>query len=100
MEARNNSVASALTQRDGDGQMGGGAIGDTIKIWVKDQLVMTHSDDEYKEGRFALQCHNAGMTFASQKSFIETGLSTKARIIKRECLFSHHDCNAVAHDNP
>ena len=37
------------------------AVGDTINIWVNDTLVTTHSDDEYKRGFFALQCHNEGM---------------------------------------
>ncbi|MBX3257854.1 MAG: DUF1080 domain-containing protein [Chitinophagaceae bacterium] len=36
--------------------------GDSIFIWVKEQLVMTYRDNEYKEGRFVIQCHNPGMT--------------------------------------
>ncbi len=35
--------------------------GSKIKIWVKDELVMTYEDDEYKKGYFAIQCHNEGM---------------------------------------
>ncbi len=62
--------ASALLTKDGEWfPMRVQAIGNTIKIWVKDQLVMTHSDDEYKEGHFALQCHNAGMTFEAKNLY-------------------------------
>lgn len=62
--------ASALLTKDGEWfPMRVQAIGNTIKIWVKDQLVMTHSDDEYKEGFFALQCHNAGMTFEAKNLY-------------------------------
>lgn len=54
--------ASALLTKDGEWfPMRVQAIGNTIKIWVKDQLVMTHSDDEYKEGFFCIavsQCRN------------------------------------------
>lgn len=38
------------------------AVGNLIRIWVNDQLVMTYEDDEYKKGYFAIQCHNPGMT--------------------------------------
>ena len=62
--------ASALLTKDGEWfPMRVEAIGSTIKIWVKDQLVMTHRDDEYKEGHFALQCHNAGMTFEAKNLY-------------------------------
>ena len=62
--------ASALLTKDGEWfPMRVQAIGNTMKIWVKDQLVMTHSDDEYKEGHFALQCHNAGMTFEAKNLY-------------------------------
>lgn len=62
--------ASALLTKDGEWfPMRVQAIGNTIKIWVKDQLVMTHSDEEYKEGHFALQCHNAGMTFEAKNLY-------------------------------
>lgn len=62
--------ASALLTKDGEWfPMRVQAIGNSIKIWVKDQLVMTHSDDEYKEGFFALQCHNAGMTFEAKNLY-------------------------------
>lgn len=54
--------ASALLTKDGEWfSMRVRAIGTTIEIWVKDQLVMTHKDKEYKEGAFAIQCHNDGM---------------------------------------
>ncbi|WP_149243650.1 DUF1080 domain-containing protein [Dyadobacter sp. 32] len=62
--------ASALLTKDGEWfPMRVQAIGNTIRIWVKDQLVMTHSDEEYKEGHFALQCHNAGMTFEAKNLY-------------------------------
>ena len=32
-----------------------------IQIWVNNELVMSHHDDEYKSGKFAIQCHNTGM---------------------------------------
>ncbi len=37
------------------------AVGQDIKIWINDELVMEYTDDEYKKGYFALQCHNPGM---------------------------------------
>ena len=37
------------------------AVGNLIQIWVNDQLVLTHEDEEYKSGRFVLQGHNDGM---------------------------------------
>ncbi len=62
--------ASELLTKDGEWfPMRVEAIGSTIRVWVKDQLVMTHSDDEYKEGHFALQCHNAGMTFEARNLY-------------------------------
>jgi hypothetical protein len=54
--------ASALLTKDGEWfSLRVKATGSTIQIWVKDQLVMTHKDKEYKEGLFALQCHNDSM---------------------------------------
>jgi hypothetical protein len=37
------------------------AVGPKIQFWVKDELVMTYEDDEYKTGHFAIQMHHAGM---------------------------------------
>jgi hypothetical protein len=37
------------------------AIGDKIKFWVNDEMVMTYEDDEFKYGHFAIQGHNPGM---------------------------------------
>jgi len=37
------------------------AVGEVIKIWVQDELVMTYLDGEYKSGYIAVQCHNPGM---------------------------------------
>lgn len=54
--------ATALLTKDGEWfNMKVRAIGDSINIWVKDQLVMSYSDSEYKKGKFAIQCHNPGM---------------------------------------
>ena len=54
--------ATALLTKDGEWfGMRVRAVGDSINIWVKDQLVMSYREDEYKEGKFVIQCHNAGM---------------------------------------
>ena len=45
------------------------AEGNLIQIWVKDQLVMTYEDEEYKKGSFAIQCHNPGMTIESKELY-------------------------------
>jgi len=52
------------------------AVGDSIRIWVKDQLVMTYLDDEYKKGHFAIQCHNKGMRIEA-KDLYYRNLSAK-----------------------
>jgi len=55
--------ATALLTKDGEWfPMRVKVKGDSIFIWVKEQLVMTYRDDEYKEGKFVIQCHNPGMT--------------------------------------
>ena len=54
--------ATALLTKDGEWfNMKVQAVGDSLNIWVKDQLVMSYRDDEYKEGKFAIQVHNPGM---------------------------------------
>ncbi len=54
--------ASELLTKDGEWfSMRVKAVGDQIKIWVNDKLVMTYQDSEYTKGHFALQCHNSGM---------------------------------------
>ncbi len=45
------------------------AQGSLIQIWVNDQLVMSHEDEEYKKGFFAIQCHNPGMTIESKELY-------------------------------
>jgi hypothetical protein len=37
------------------------AVGNKIRFWVNNKLVMTYEDDEYKSGHFAIQGHNPGM---------------------------------------
>lgn len=37
------------------------AVGTHIQFWVNDELVMTHEDDEYTSGHFAIQMHHEGM---------------------------------------
>lgn len=54
--------ATALLTRDGEWfELKVRAVGDSINIWVKNQLVMSYRDTEYTEGKFAIQCHNPGM---------------------------------------
>jgi len=45
------------------------AEGSLIRIWVNDQLVMTHEDAEYDKGFFAIQCHNPGMTIEARELY-------------------------------
>ncbi len=55
-------AASALLTKDGEWfAMRVQAVGTLIRIWVKDSLVMTHRDGQYRQGMFAIQCHNDGM---------------------------------------
>jgi hypothetical protein len=59
--------ASELLTKDGEWfSMRVKAVGDQITIWVNDVEVMNHQDDEYKSGRFALQCHNDQMTIEAK----------------------------------
>jgi hypothetical protein len=37
------------------------AVGTHIQFWINNKLVMTHDDDTYKTGCFALQVHNSNM---------------------------------------
>ncbi len=37
------------------------AVGPHIQFWINNKLVMTHDDETYKTGGFAIQVHNAGM---------------------------------------
>ena len=54
--------ATALLTKDGEWlTMKVKAVGGHIQIWINNELVMSHHDDEYKSGKFAIQCHNTGM---------------------------------------
>jgi hypothetical protein len=60
--------ANALLTSDGEWfQMRVEARGPNIRIWVKDSLVMTHTDSTFQSGRFVIQCHNAGMRVEAKK---------------------------------
>ncbi len=62
--------ADTLLTKDGEWfPMRVWAVGDSIKIWVKNRLVMTYRDDEYKKGHFAIQCHNKGMRIEAKDLF-------------------------------
>lgn len=62
--------ATALLTKDGEWfAMRVKVTGDSIFIWVKEQLVMTYRDDEYKEGKFAIQCHNPGMSIEARNLY-------------------------------
>lgn len=62
--------ASALLTKDGEWfDMRVRAVGDSINIWVKGQLVMSYRDSEYKEGKFAIQCHNKGMSIEAKNLY-------------------------------
>ena len=62
--------ASKLLTKDGEWfEMRVKAVGNQIQIWVKDELVMTYADDEYKKGFFAIQCHNPGMTIEAKELY-------------------------------
>lgn len=45
------------------------ATGSLIQIWVNDQLVMTYEDEDFKQGFYAIQCHNPGMTIESKELY-------------------------------
>lgn len=45
------------------------AVGSEITIWVNDELVMSHQDEEYLKGYFAIQCHNPGMRIEAKDLF-------------------------------
>lgn len=62
--------ASALLTKDREWfSMRVKAVGDTIQIWVNDELVTTHQDSEYAKGYFAIQCHNPGMTIEAKELY-------------------------------
>ncbi len=45
------------------------AVGNQMQIWVNDELVTTHTDDDYTKGYFAIQCHNPGMTVEAKELY-------------------------------
>jgi len=45
------------------------AIGDSIQIWVNEQLVTEYQDKEYSKGHFAVQGHNPGMTIEAKELY-------------------------------
>ncbi len=45
------------------------AVGPHIIIWVNDELVMTHYDEDYTEGHFAIQMHHAGMKVEAKELY-------------------------------
>jgi hypothetical protein len=62
--------ASALLTKDGEWfSMRVKAVGTLIQIWVKDQLVTSYNDNDYSIGKFAVQCHNAGMKAEAKNLF-------------------------------
>ncbi len=64
--------ASEMITKDGEWfTMRVKAVGSKIQIWVKNKLVMTYSDDEYKKGFFAIQCHNPGMKIEAKDLYFK-----------------------------
>jgi len=62
--------ASKMITKDGEWfTMRVKAVGSDIKIWVNEELVMTYSDNEYKKGFFAIQCHNPGMMIETKELY-------------------------------
>lgn len=62
--------ATALLTKDGEWfDMKVRGVGDSLNIWVKGQLVMSYRDSEYKEGKFAIQCHNPGMKIEARNLY-------------------------------
>lgn len=62
--------ASKLLSKDGEWfSMRVLAVGNQLRIWVNDELVMTYEDDEYKKGFITLQCHNEGMTVEARNMY-------------------------------
>jgi len=45
------------------------AVGGHIQFWINDQPVMTHDDDEYQTGHFAIQGHNPGMKIEAKELY-------------------------------
>jgi hypothetical protein len=60
--APTGKASAFLTKDDEWFSMRVRAVGNQMQIWVKDELVTTHTDDDYTKGYFAIQCHNEGMT--------------------------------------
>ncbi len=45
------------------------AVGPHIIFWVNDEIVMTHYDDEYTSGHFAIQVHHEGMKVEAKELY-------------------------------
>ena len=59
-------AAALLTKDDEWFSMRVKAVGGHIQIWVNEHLVTTYDDAEYKQGFFAIQCHNSQMTIEAK----------------------------------
>lgn len=45
------------------------AVGPHIIFWVNDEIVMTHYDEEYTSGHFAIQVHHEGMKVEAKELY-------------------------------
>lgn len=76
------------------------AIGSRIEIWINDESVMVHYDNEYKKGYFAIQVHNPGMKIEAKDLYYkdlsksgENGLSKREKEEGWELLFNGNNFN-------
>jgi hypothetical protein len=62
--------AKALITKDNEWfSMRVNAVGDHIQIWVNEELMLDYHDSDYREGHFAIQGHNAGMTIEAKELY-------------------------------
>ncbi len=45
------------------------AVGPHIIFWINDEIVMTHYDEEYTSGHFAIQVHHEGMKVEAKEMY-------------------------------